>query len=108
MASVVVVLAIFTVYLSIAQAWLPSSRFHSIASRPQTSLFEVPMELIGQLDPNQKWTVRLIYKGQEKEEVISEDTSVLEAAEKIWRDAPSSCRNGVCTTCAGQVYMYAC
>lgn len=73
--------------------------------KTSTRLFDAPMELVDRLDPNRKWTVKLIYKGQEKDVTIQETTSVLETAEKIWRDVPNSCRNGVCTTCAGQVIL---
>lgn len=83
-------------------AWM----YSSIAQqeiKPSTRLFNAPIELVNRLDPNRKWTVKLIYKGQEKEVTIRETTSILEAAEKIWKDVPNSCRNGICTTCAGQV-----
>ena len=68
-----------------------------------TKLYDVPLELEGRLDPNKKWTVKFIYNGEEKDVEIDEGTCVLEAAEKEWDDIDSSCRNGVCTTCAGQV-----
>ena len=34
---------------------------------------------------------------------MREDTSILESAEKLFDNIESSCRNGVCTTCAGKV-----
>lgn len=45
----------------------------------------------------------MIFNGEEKIVTISEDTSVLEMGEKIFKNVESSCRNGVCTTCAGQI-----
>jgi ferredoxin len=83
-------------------AWLRNGNAKAVV-RLSTRLQNVPMELTGTLDPNVKWPVKLIFRGEERVIQISEATCVLEAAEKIWRDAPSSCRNGVCTTCAGQI-----
>lgn len=65
-------------------------------------LKDVPLELTGQLDPSKKWDVKFIYKGEEKIVSIAEDCSVLEMGEKIFDGIDSSCRNGICTTCAGQ------
>ena len=45
----------------------------------------------------------MIFNGEEKVVTISEDTSVLEMGEKVFKNVESSCRNGVCTTCAGQI-----
>ena len=70
----------------------------------KTALNDVPLELTGRLDPAKTWDVTLEFEGQKKVVTISEGTSVLECAEKAFGDAvESSCRNGVCTTCAGQV-----
>ena len=66
-------------------------------------LHEVPLELTGQLDESRKWDVTLIFQGETKVVSISEGTSVLELSEKMWRGITSSCRNGVCTSCAGQI-----
>ena len=44
----------------------------------------------------------MTYQGETKVIKVSEDTCILEAAEKEF-DAPNSCRNGICTTCAGRV-----
>ena len=65
----------------------------------------VPLELTGQLDPKNSWEVKLILDGVEKIVTIPEDMSVLEMGEKVFRNAPSSCRNGVCTTCSGKVQL---
>jgi len=70
----------------------------------KTALNDVPLELTGRLDPAKTWDVTLEFEGQTKVVTISEGTSVLDCAEKAFGDAiESSCRNGVCTTCAGQV-----
>ena len=61
------------------------------------------IELTGRLDPSKKWDVTLVYNDEEKVVNISEGQCVLECAEKTFRGVESSCRNGVCTTCAGQV-----
>ena len=69
----------------------------------RTSLLDVPLELEGQLDPKKTWKVKFVYKGETKEVDMSEGTSALEIGESLWDDVDSSCRNGVCTTCAGKV-----
>jgi len=63
----------------------------------------VPLELEGQLNPKNKWEVKFIFDGVEKTVEVSEGDSLLESAEKIFEDAPFSCRNGVCTTCAARI-----
>jgi ferredoxin len=70
-----------------------------------TRLNPVPLELEGQLNPENKWEVKFILDGEEKIVTVSEGDSLLESAEKIFDSGsvPSSCRNGVCTTCAAQV-----
>ena len=79
----------------IASVWYSSSfsltKFH-VALHLNTFLRDVPMELTGQLDPSKSWTVKFIYGDQEKDVVVPEDCSMLEAAEKQFSDAPSSCR----------------
>lgn len=77
-----------------------TSRF---ANREITLLREVPLELTGQLDESKSWDVKFVFQGVEKIVNVREDTSILESAEKIFKGVQSSCRNGVCTTCAGQV-----
>jgi ferredoxin len=71
--------------------------------RQSSHLHEIPLELEGQLDASNKWTVKFIYNGEEKDVEVSEGDSILESAEKIFDYVESSCRNGVCTTCAGQL-----
>ena len=66
-------------------------------------LHEVPLELTGQLDASKKWDVTLIFEGETRVVSVSEGTSILQLSEKMWRGVKSSCRNGVCTTCAGQI-----
>jgi ferredoxin len=79
-------------------------RFTTHAKTPrEMSLFSVPMELQGQLDPKRSWPVRFILNGVEKVINVPEGTSFLMATEKVFKDVESSCRNGVCTTCAAKV-----
>jgi len=73
------------------------------SNRVQTALYDVPLELTGQLDPSKKWDVKFIFEGKEKVVSVCEDTSFLDMGEKIFDGVDSSCRNGICTTCAGQV-----
>jgi ferredoxin len=63
----------------------------------------IPLELEGELNPENTWEVKFIFDGEEKTAKVSEGDSLLESAEKLFGDAPSSCRNGVCTTCAAQI-----
>ena len=70
---------------------------------PSKVMMSVPLELEGQLNPSKSWEVKLIFKGNEKIVNIPEDCSILEAGEKVFDGVNSSCRNGVCTTCSGQV-----
>ena len=72
---------------------------------PSRLMMSVPLELEGQLDPTKSWEVKLIFDGKEKVVNVPEDCSMLEAGEKIFDGVNSSCRNGVCTTCSGQVYI---
>jgi ferredoxin len=88
--------------------------------------------LTGQLDSTKSWDVTFIFNGEEKVRMfvwfetnndsklliihhiyhnkkvlkVREDTSILESVEKVFDGVESSCRNGVCTTCAGKVSMY--
>jgi len=66
-------------------------------------LYDIPLELSGRLDASRSWDVKFIFNGQEKVVSVPEDTSMLEMGESIFDGVDSSCRNGVCTTCAGQV-----
>jgi ferredoxin len=67
------------------------------------ALNKIPLELTGKLDPSKSWDVKFIFNGEEKIVSVPEDSSVLEIAEKNFDGVDSSCRNGVCTTCAGLV-----
>ena len=89
--------------LGLSEAFTPRSATARMVQQSRSRLHEVPLELEGQLDPEKKWTVKFIYNGEEKEVEVSEGNSILESAEGIFDYVESSCRNGVCTTCAGQV-----
>lgn len=52
---------------------------------------------------NSSWDVELTLNGVTKTVAIPEGTSLLDAAEGVFDDVPSLCRNGVCTTCAAKV-----
>lgn len=99
-------------YLSLVSAFTTKSfsrnaRFINKQQQQQqqtsTSLFDVPLELTGQLDPSKKWDVKFIFNGQEKVITVAEDCSILDAGDANFEGVECSCRNGVCTTCAGQV-----
>lgn len=100
--------AIALTYWSTATAFVRSllthhsaaARGHGYSSKLQGY---IPIELDGVLDGSRKWDVRFVFNGEEKTVPVSEDTSVLDAAEEIFYGVDSSCRNGVCTTCAGKV-----
>ena len=66
-------------------------------------VFVVPLELEGQLDVSKSWEVKFLLNGEEKIATVSEGDSLLESAEKLFDFVPSSCRNGVCTTCAAKI-----
>ena len=66
-------------------------------------LYDIPLELSGRLDASRSWDVKFVFNGQEKIVSVPEDKSMLEMGESIFDGVDSSCRNGVCTTCAGQV-----
>lgn len=66
-------------------------------------LYDIPLELSGRLDASRSWDVKFVFNGQEKVVSVPEDKSMLEMGESIFDGVDSSCRNGVCTTCAGQV-----
>ena len=74
-------------------------------AQANSALRDVPLELDGKLDPSKSWPVKFLFRGEEKVIQISEDTSFLEAGERNFKGVQSSCRNGVCTTCAGQVII---
>jgi 2Fe-2S iron-sulfur cluster binding domain len=82
---------------------LTTITYDSIRGTSVSPLAAVPLELTGQLDPKKSWEVSFVLDGVEKKMNVPEDMSLLEAAEKLYEDAPSSCRNGVCTTCSALV-----
>jgi len=111
MTSMLVFLIVYGILVCMASAFLHSPtkistqrRYNKDAVVPNSNhvLSDVPLELTGQLDPSKKWDVKFIFKGVEKIVSIAEDCSVLEMGEKIFDDVDSSCRTGICTTCAGQ------
>jgi len=90
--------------VSVVSGFLSSRLRVAAAAKSGTfELKDIPLELTGRLDASKKWPVKFIFKGEEKVVEVSEDTSILEMGEKIFDGVESSCRNGVCTTCAGQV-----
>ncbi len=49
------------------------------------------------------YTVEILHQGQTHKIEVSDAQTVLEAANKLGLDLPSSCTAGVCTTCAAQI-----
>ncbi|GAB5030965.1 ferredoxin [Nannochloropsis oceanica] len=89
--------------LSVSKAFiLPLSGTRGVHCRRTSAVKVVPLELEGQLDPTKSWEVKMTYLGETKVLTVCEDTPILEAALKEW-DVPCSCRNGICTTCAGRI-----
>lgn len=74
-----------------------------LSANTATRLHSVPLELEGKLTPGNEWEVTFIFEGEEKKVKVPEDRSILESGEEIFDGVDSSCRNGVCTTCAGLV-----
>ena len=95
--------SVFAVLVVCGNALLMRNRIQP--ARLATALNTVPLELVGQLNPANKWEVKFIFEGEEKIVEVSEGDSILESAEKIFKGVDSSCRNGVCTTCAGKVSL---
>lgn len=96
---VAVIAMIFMSYCSAFTLRAPSF----VMQRYSHRLNDIPLELEGQLDASRSWDVKFIFNGEEKIVSVSEDTSMLEKGETIFDGVDSSCRNGVCTTCAGKV-----
>ena len=65
-----------------------------MSSRFKTLLHTIPYELVGKLDPTKSWPVKFVYEDKEVEAIAPESLSLLEVGEKIFKDLPSSCRNG--------------
>jgi hypothetical protein len=80
----VFVVVLFSFFFAIASALQSRSFLSRIVTRSPTTLFELPLELTGQLDPNKKWDVIFRFNGEDKVVSISEDTSVLLRAEKVF------------------------
>ena len=98
-----IVLTVFLSLLAVAAAFraVPSgNQWVRNMKLNQTPLVDAAIELTGRLDPSKNWDVTLVLNGEEKVVSISEGQSVLECAEKQFKGVESSCRNGVCTTCA--------
>ena len=53
--------------LGIAEAFAPRGATTRMVQKRNSKLYEVPLELEGQLNPENKWTVKFIYNGEEKE-----------------------------------------
>jgi ferredoxin len=49
------------------------------------------------------YTVELLHQGKTHTLTVSEDQTILSAADEAGLELPSSCNAGVCTTCAAQV-----
>ncbi len=49
------------------------------------------------------YTVEILHRGQTHTIEVPDDQTVLEVANKLGLDLPSSCTAGVCTTCAAQI-----
>ena len=79
------------------------TRHRTLLRNPYKVMMSVPAELEGQLNPSNSWDVKLILNGIEKIVHIPEDCSMLEAGENIFEEVSSSCRTGICSTCAAQV-----
>lgn len=94
----------FAIFYTLLCAHLVSA-FRSSLRTPTilSKLAVVPLEVAGQLDSKKTWSIKFVLNGVEKIANVPETTSFLEAAEGLFDDAPYSCRNGICTTCAARV-----
>lgn len=81
--------------------WFPTQQLR--LNSHQTAVRATPRELEGQLNLSQHWDVTFRCNGIEKVAKVCEDKSLLEAGERIFDNVESSCRMGVCTTCAAKV-----
>eukprot|EP01038_Epipyxis_sp_PR26KG_P010161 gene10161-13669_t len=94
---------IYLSILSLSNALFWGLTSTKLSTKRYIPFYAIPLELTGQLDPNKKWDVKLQFEGKEKVVTVSEDSSILETGEKEFDGVDSSCRNGICTTCAGKV-----
>ena len=67
------------------------------------SLNSIPLELEGKLSESKKWPVKFIFLGEEKVFDVPESVSLLEFGESVFDGVESSCRNGICITCAARI-----
>lgn len=67
------------------------------------SIRTIPLELEGKLSESRKWPVKFLFKDEEKVFEVPESMSLLEFGEKVFDGVESSCRNGICITCAARV-----
>ena len=74
--------------------------------RFKTHLHTVPLELLGQLDTSKSWPVKLIFEGKVIETIAPESVSLLEIGEKVFKEVPSSCRNGIKDSDIKSVHKY--
>jgi ferredoxin len=86
-------------YIALVAALKAPLRPRSTLSRHQA----IPLELEGKLDEKRKWPVKFIFNGEEKTYDVPESMSLLEFGESVFVGVESSCRNGICTTCAARI-----
>ena len=84
---------IFSFILCYTNAFFASKKF--LSTRITSLLRECPLELTGQLDPSKSWPVKFVYGDKETEFTVAEDCSLLEAAESLFDDVPSSCSKSI-------------
>jgi hypothetical protein len=88
----------FLAYLTVVSGFrLPPTGFR------RSVVAAIPLELEGQLDEKKSWEVKFVFQGVEKVCKVPESMSLLEMGESIFDGVESSCRNGICTTCAARV-----
>ena len=74
-----------------------------VMSFRRSSLQAIPLELEGKLSESRKWPVKFIFQGEEKVFEVPESMSLLEFGESVFDGVESSCRNGICITCAARI-----
>ena len=76
----------FLLFTGLASAFQSTIAFRSTKYQAisKTSLYDVPLELSGQLDPSKNWDVTLEFNGVSKVVSVSEGTSILDIAETIF------------------------
>ena len=101
MSDIVKISFLLVISLCMVQCFIP--KMLSLKRYSSLIFNAIPLELEGKLDSNNKWEVKFVLNGEEKVATVSEGDSLLESAEKLFDYVPSSCRNGVCTTCAAKI-----